>query len=276
MRFVKMEGIGNDFIVTHEVAADRIASVVPHVIKMCDRRRGIGGDGLILILPSDTADFTMRIFNSDGSEPEMCGNGIRCCARYIALKKLSNKKKLQIETLAGMITTELLADGSVKVNMGAPRLEADTIPVALPQGINMMVPLSVDGREFLFTPVSMGNPHAVIYADTLDDDLVLGKGPKIETHPLFPRKTNVEFVKVHSFAEVTMRVWERGCGETQACGTGACAVVVSGILNQLHGKDVTVHLPGGDLQISWSGTTADPVMMTGSAVAVFDGEIAIE
>lgn len=275
MNFDKMEGIGNDFVVTHDYSPDEVAEVAAKAAVICDRRRGIGGDGLIFILRSDRADFRMRIFNSDGSEPEMCGNGIRCCAEYIRRKSLSAAQELSIETLAGIIVVQPGENGSVRVNMGQPRLDAGQIPVTAPRGRAIMMPIVVDGCEYRFTAVSMGNPHAVVYAGELTDDLVLGVGPRIETHQFFPKRTNVEFVNVVSNSEIRMRVWERGCGETQACGTGACAAVVSGILNGLHGKRVTVHLPGGDLKIEWSGDALDPVFMTGPAKTVFSGTYAL-
>jgi diaminopimelate epimerase len=205
----------------------------------------------------------------------MCGNGIRCCAEYIRRKSLSTARELSIETLAGIIGAQPGESGFVRVNMGPPRLDAGQIPVKAPPGKVIMMPLAVDGRDFKFTAISMGNPHAVIYADELTDELVLGVGPRIETHHVFPKRTNVEFIKVVSDSEICMRVWERGCGETQACGTGACAAVVSGILNGLHGRRVTVHLPGGDLQIEWGADPHSPVYMTGPAKTVFSGTYAL-
>lgn len=271
MNFIKMEGIGNDFIVTHGPPAEDDLLVARQAAAVCDRRRGVGGDGLIFILPSERADFRMRIFNSDGSEAEMCGNGIRCCVNYIHRLSLSDSRELAIETAAGIICAERDEDGLVRVDMGPPRLKSKEIPVASSRDRVIMKPLSVDNVTFKITAVSMGNPHAVIYTHTLSDDLVLGFGPRIETHRWFPNRTNVEFVTVLSDTEIRMRVWERGCGETQACGTGACAAAVAGIVNRLHGNRITVHLPGGDLLIEWSGETADPVYMTGPARAVYAG-----
>jgi len=277
MNFIKMEGLSNDFIITHEVNEKDIPAIQNQFVKLCDRRRGIGADGIIFVLKSDTCDFKMRIFNSDGSEPEMCGNGIRCFALYVNLLQLSKLNKLSVETLAGKIITELDENKRVTVNMGAPKLHAADIPVAEGSGPVLMKPLCIENKEFRITCVSMGNPHTVIYPEgELADDLVLGFGPKIETNKFFPRKTNVEFIKILSPKEIQMRVWERGCGETQACGTGACASVVSGIINGLHEKSVTVHLPGGDLDISWSGEEHDPVLMTGPANMVFQGSVQIE
>lgn len=271
-----MQGLGNDFIITHEIADGMVQSVAKQAVWLCDRRRGIGADGVIFVLPSRKADFRMRIFNSDGSEAEMCGNGIRCFALYVRYLQLTNLKKLTIETAAGEIVTEIVNENSVKVNMGAPVFEAARIPVKQESGRIIMKDLQIDDKFFKFTAVSMGNPHVVIYSEELTDELVLDYGKKIEVHPLFPKKTNVEFIKVLSDKEIAMRVWERGCGETQACGTGACASVVSGIVNKLHGNDITVHLPGGTLQIQWSGNVNDSVYMTGPASMVFEGSITID
>lgn len=269
-----MEGLGNDFVVTHEISEDNIELIKNQTIRLCDRRRGIGGDGVICVLPSENHDFKMRIFNSDGSEAEMCGNGIRCFALYTKLLNLTNLSKLSIDTLAGVISTELLDNSLVRVKMSTPILNGPDIPVAASSGTVLMKDLDIGDKTFKINAISMGNPHAVIYVDdTITDELVLGYGPKIETHPFFPKKTNVEFIKVLSSNEIQMRVWERGCGETQACGTGACASVVSGIINKLHGNRVTVHLPGGDLVIEWSGNEKDPVFMTGPATKVFEGTV---
>jgi diaminopimelate epimerase len=275
MNFIKMEGLGNDFIITHDVKEKDISSLQNQIVKLCDRRKGIGADGVIFVLESSVCDYKMRIFNSDGSEAEMCGNGIRCFAIYVNLLDLNSSPKLTIETPAGKKTTEVVGNNRVTVNMGVPVLDAEKIPV-IDTGRVSMKQLLVDNREFAITCVSMGNPHAVIYPDTITDELVLGYGPKIEKHSYFPKKTNVEFVKVLSKNELQMRVWERGCGETLACGTGACATVVSGIINALHDKSVTVHLPGGDLDISWGGEATDPVMMTGPAEVVFEGSVRLD
>lgn len=273
--FQKWHGLGNDFIIpdrTHEHLFPLLQSSAVH---LCDRRKGIGADGLLFLLPSEIADFKMVIINSDGSEAEMCGNGIRCLASYIGRQIFSLQKNLAIETGAGIIKTELLDDTTITVNMGSPRLDASEIPVAGKSGVVLMQRIDVGDREFKFTSVSMGNPHTVIYADLIDDNLVKTIGPQIETNPMFPKKTNVEFITILSDSEILMRVWERGCGETQACGTGACASAVSGILNKLHGNNVTVHLPGGDLLINWSGILSDPVYMTGPAMYVFDGKFEV-
>jgi diaminopimelate epimerase len=272
MKFVKMEGLANDFILTHHVSEENIDAIRKIAPMLCDRRRGIGGDGVILVLPSKTADYRMCIFNADGSEPEMCGNGIRCFALYVQKTGLWKKPGLSVETIAGVIKTEISGD-QIKVTMGAPILDAPLIPVAKQSGQAIMEQLNVDGKNFQVTAVSMGNPHAVIYVDELTDEMVLGYGKKLESHPFFPKRTNVEFVKVLSDKEISMRVFERGCGETMACGTGACASVVSGVINKKHGKSVTVRLPGGDLFIEWDGELSHPVYMTGPAKWVFEGNV---
>ena len=273
MKFVKMEGLGNDFIVTHGLTEEEHNTAINNASLLCDRRKGIGADGVIFILPAETedADYRMSYFNADGGEAEMCGNGIRCFALYLNEMGLSDKKEFFVETLAGLIKTERIGD-DIRVDMGAPVLDADKIPTKKADGQVIMEPIPVENREFRITAVSMGNPHAVIYADQLTDDLVLGFGPKLESHPFFPKKANIEFIKILSDDEIEMRVYERGCGETMACGTGACAAVVAGILNKKHSNKVTVHLLGGDLLIEWDGNPDHSVFMTGPANAVFKGE----
>jgi len=275
MNFVKMEGLGNDFIVTHVNSIEECDEITAVTKKLCDRHFGIGADGVIVLLSSNKADFKLIIFNSDGSEAEMCGNGIRCSSIYISENKLSEKSLLRFETKAGYKTTELLNNGLIKVDMGAPVLESQKIPTTKSSCRVIMHDLQVDCNSFKINAVSMGNPHAVIYVDELTDNLVTICGPKIEKHPFFPQKTNVEFVKVLSNNEIQVRIWERGCGETLACGTGACASVVSGIINNLHGNNVTVHLRGGDLFVDWTGYETDPVFMTGPAKSVFNGSISV-
>jgi diaminopimelate epimerase len=274
LNFLKMEGAGNDFIVVQELSAQRAPSA-ELAVRLCNRRRGIGADGLIVVLPSKSADFQMRIFNSDGSEAEMCGNGIRCCAVYVKIMKLSGKRVLVFETGAGHITAEIVKNGAVRVNMGKPVLSAPQIPTLKVADRVIMEDLYVDRMLFKITAVSMGNPHAVIFDEHLTDELVQVWGPKIEVHPFFPKKTNVEFVKVISDKEIRMRVWERGCGETLACGTGACASVVAGVLNKMLANRVTVHLPGGDLFVEWDGEKTGPVYMTGPANVTFTGSVEI-
>lgn len=271
--FWKMEGIGNDFIVMHGYE-DLVDTIIEQATKLCDRRKGIGADGIIFILHSTTPNclLRMRIINADGSEPEMCGNGIRCFARYALTQGIVSQESFFVETLAGPIGVSVSRD-FVRVNMGPPVLEASKIPTTESGKRIISQKLHAGERVFSITAVSMGNPHCVIYANDLTDDLVLGMGPIIEKNPFFPNKTNVEFILPINDGEIAMRVWERGCGETQACGTGACGAVVAGILNGVHGNAVTVHLPGGDLFIEWSGDEKDPVFKTGPARKVFQGVI---
>ena len=279
MRFTKMHGAGNDYIYincfTEPVPSDPAALAQ----ELSHRHFGIGGDGLVLICPpvSAAADASMRMFNADGSEAEMCGNAIRCVAKYLYDHAIVRKDRLTIDTGRGALTLLLtVADGHVqqaRVNMMAPILESARIPTTLPGAPPLSVPLQVAGRTFEVTCVSMGNPHAVIYVEQPTDELVLGFGPKIERADAFPQRINVEFVQVLSPAEVTMRVWERGSGETLACGTGACAVCVAGVLTGRTERGIRAHLPGGDLELEWSEQD-EAVYMTGPAVEVFSGEIA--
>lgn len=273
MKFIKMHGLGNDFVfldhfsVTPEVDYSVLAK------KLCHRQFGIGGDGLAVILPSEIADVKMRIFNSDGSEPEMCGNAIRCFARYVYDQGIVIDDSMQVETRAGILKLNLtIKEGQVqgvRVDMGEPILRADLIPV-LGEGEPVVgQEIEVLGETYLYTAVSMGNPHCVIFIDyfsALDFERV---GPAIENHPLFPRKTNVEFIQVNSPSELTMKVWERGAGPTLACGTGACAAIVAAVLNQKTERMVTVHLPGGNLFIEWGSD--NHVYMTGPASYAFKG-----
>jgi diaminopimelate epimerase len=242
-------------------------------VVMSDRHKGIGGDGLILICPSETADARMRMFNADGSEAEMCGNGVRCVAKYVYDHGIARKDRLLIETGRGVLPLDLeTAHGKVarvRVNMGAPILEAAKIPTTLAGDPPIRRKLSAAGREFEVTCVSMGNPHCVTFVDKLDDDWVLRVGPEVERHPAFPRRVNAEFIEVVSPRAFHMRVWERGSGETQACGTGACASAVAGVLTGLTERRVLAHLPGGDLELEWS--PAGEVYLTGEAVEVFSG-----
>jgi diaminopimelate epimerase len=274
MEFTKMHGLGNDFVFLDHFSVSQDVDYPELAKKLCHRHFGIGGDGLIVILPSKVADAKMRIINSDGSEPEMCGNGIRCFARYVYDHRVVVHNPMHVETLAGVLTLNLkVQDGEVqgvRVDMGEPILQADLIPV-LGQGEPVVgQTLEVDGSTFLYTAVSMGNPHCVIFVDdyeTLDFERY---GPAIEKHSLFPRKTNVEFIKVDSQRELTMKVWERGAGPTLACGTGACASAVAAVLNRKTERTVTVHLPGGDLLIEWGPD--NHVYMTGPADYLFKGE----
>lgn len=272
IQFTKMHGIGNDFIVV-DCRTNPLSDPKAFAIKYCDRRFGIGADQLLLLYPSTVGDFKMLIFNADGSEVEMCGNGIRCFAKYIWDRKISDKPVLDVETLAGIIRPERAGD-MVKVDMGIPILEPARIPVNLEgTGPVMDHVIEANGRAFNATFVSMGNPHAVIF---LDDDVttfpVDTYGPVIENHDLFPRRINVEFVNKKNDTELVMRVWERGSGITLACGTGATATGIAAMVKQLTQKRVTVHLLGGDLVIEWADN--GHAYMTGPAEEVFEGTIA--
>ncbi|HTU88799.1 MAG TPA: diaminopimelate epimerase [Gemmataceae bacterium] len=275
MHFVKMQGCGNDY-----VYVDCFRQPMPHdppglsrVIS--DRHFGVGGDGLILICPSDKADARMRMYNADGSEAEMCGNGVRCVAKFVYDHGLVRKSPLTIETGRGVLTLDLEVSGGavrqVRVDMGEPILQAERIPTALPGDPPLEAALEVAGETLHVTCVSMGNPHCITFVDAITDEHVLGLGPRIERHAAFPRRVNAEFVHVNRPDDVTMRVWERGSGETLACGTGACAVAVVGHLTGRTQRRITVHLPGGDLQLEWSEKD-NHVYMTGPAVEVFSGE----
>jgi diaminopimelate epimerase len=279
MQFVKMQGIGNDFIVINALESpieeERLEAISR---KVNDRKCGIGGDGLILVLPSKTAHFKMRMFNPDGSEAEMCGNGIRCFAKYVYDRKLHTDTSLSVETLAGVKTLKLLTRSgkveSVRVDMGTPRLKRSEIPMRGEEAERIVgETLKVDGQKFDITAVSMGNPHVVIFEDKLKDIPLAKWGSLIENHKSFPQRTNVHFVSVCSPGEVVMRTWERGAGETLACGTGACAVAVASVLNGKTNRNVELHLPGGDLRVEWTGDNR--VLMTGPAEEVFTGEIAL-
>lgn len=272
MNFTKMHGCANDFVVVSALDILDIAPLVAAVPQMCDRRRGIGADGVIVLLPSVQADFRMRIFNADGSEAEMCGNGIRCLTRYVQANNLSAKKALRFETGAGPIGT-ILHDARVSVDMGWPVLEGNRIPAGDSAEPVVAQELVVNGQTYRLSAVSMGNPHAVIFPDTLSDELVISLGEQIKAHPFFPRSVNVEFVEIMSRSEMRVRVNERGVGETLACGTGACASVVAGILEGRLDHTVTVHLLGGDLKIQWDGSPQCSVFMTGPAEFVFTGVI---
>lgn len=271
LSFVKMHGTGNDFILVDGLR--RKATVTPEEVKkLCRRRMGIGADQLLLLAPSRKADFKMRIYNADGGEVEMCGNGIRCVARYVLDGKLTRKKALEIETMAGIIKPEVLGTGRVKVDMGTPILEGSKIPVKL-SGRVINRSIKVEDKEFRITCVSMGNPHCVIFVDKVGKFAVAAYGPLLEHHPLFPKRMNVEFVERISPREMRMRTWERGTGETAACGTGACAAVVAGVLNSKTEKKARIHLLGGDLDVEWAGD--DHLYLTGNAEEVYRGEISI-
>lgn len=275
MKFTKMQGIGNDY-----VYVNCFQETVEHpgeVAKLVsDRHFGIGSDGLILIKPSDVADFEMDMYNSDGSRGAMCGNGIRCVAKYVYDYGLTDKTSITVNTASGIKYLDLtIEDGKavqIRVNMGAPILEPFKIPVISEKEIVLDEPILADGKEYRITAVSMGNPHVVTYIDDVKGLDIEKIGPQFEHHPIFPDRVNAEFVKVLDRHTVEMRVWERGAGETLACGTGACAVAVASILNGLTEDEVTVKLLGGDLKIYWD-RKENLVYMTGPAEVVFDGEI---
>lgn len=275
--FVKMHGIGNDFPVFDHTrpGAPSIEQIEAAAVRLCDRRFGIGGDGTISILPSETADFAMRMFNPDGSEAEMCGNGIRCFAKYVYDFGLTDKTELSVETLAGIMVVILtIEDGQVaqvRVDMGEPRLERAQLPMEGPSGQVLHEALKLDGELLYITGVSMGNPHIVFFPEQATDELILRVGPKLETHPAFPKRTNVHAAQLVGRDELVMKIWERGAGPTLACGTGACAVGVAAHLNGLTGRDVLIHLPGGDLRIQWG--IDNHVYMTGSATTVYSGTV---
>ena len=276
MRFTKMHGIGNDYVYVDCFAEPLPKDPAALARRIADRHFGVGGDGLILICPSEAgADARMRMFNADGSESEMCGNGLRCVAKYVYDHGLTRADSLRIETGRGILAVDLEVEGGkvdrVRVNMGRPILEAAKIPTRLAGNPPLDVPLVVDGRTLQVTSVSMGNPHCVTYVPAATDDLVLGLGPKIEHHAMFPARVNVEFIEVISPTEVRQRTWERGSGETLACGTGASAVCVAGVLTGRTERKIVNHLRGGDLALEWSAAD-DCVYMTGPAVEVFSGE----
>jgi diaminopimelate epimerase len=274
MRFTKMQGAGNDYVYIDCFAESLPSDPTALARLISDRHFGVGGDGLILVCPSEVADARMRMFNADGSESEMCGNGIRCVAKYVYDHGISNKETLAIETGRGVLSLDLeVVDGlveRVRVDMGRPILKAAEIPTTLPGDPVVRTPLVIGGLTLEVTCVSMGNPHLITYVERLDDDLVLGLGPKIETDPHFPRRVNAEFVEVITPNEVRMRVWERGSGETLACGTGASAVCVAGVLTGRTERKIMAHLPGGDLELEWAADGR--VFMTGPAAEVFSGD----
>lgn len=275
MKFTKMQGLGNDYVYVN-CLKEKIADPPELARKISDRHFGVGSDGLIMINPSDKADFEMEMYNADGSRAEMCGNGIRCVAKYVYDYGLTDKTYISVQTLAGIKYLDLTVENGkvslVKVDMGQPILEPEKIPVASKGSRVVDEPLLVDGKEYRMTCVSMGNPHAVIFVDEDVKNLPLEKiGPSFENHICFPKRVNTEFVRVIDRHTAEMRVWERGSGETLACGTGTCAVAVACVLNGLTEDAITVHLLGGDLYIEWD-REKNTVYMTGPAEAVFDGE----
>ena len=275
VKFTKMHGCGNDYVFidcTKELI-DNPEKVSEYV---SDRHFGIGSDGLILICPSDVADFRMKMYNADGSEGSMCGNGVRCIAKYVYDKGLTDKTNISLETKSGIKYLELTVENEkvvkVKVNMGAPILKPSDIPVKSDKDVFIDELVEVDGVDYRVTCVSMGNPHAVTFVDDTSSIPIEKIGPKFENHPIFPDRVNTEFVQLIGRNEVNMRVWERGSGETLACGTGTCATVVACVLNDKTDDEVMVHLLGGDLFIKYDREN-DTVWMTGPAEIVFEGEI---
>lgn len=271
LKFTKMHGAGNDFIIL-DARRKRIANPGQLAKRLCERHFSIGADGLILIRPSKKADYRMRIFNPDGSEAEMCGNGIRCFAKYLHDRKITKKHLLTVETGAGIIKPEIF-QSQVKVDMGEPQLARPHIPMLGNSEPAINEPLALKDRNVRITAVSMGNPHAVIFVKDLRTYPIEKVGKGVEHHPAFPNRTNVEFVEVLNNRELKVRVWERGVGETLACGTGACASLVASVLNGETEKKAKVRLPGGTLTVEWSEDNS--IFMMGPAEEVFDGVIGL-
>lgn len=276
IEFSKYQGLGNDFILIDNRHSAEPIITPEQAVSMCDRHFGIGGDGVIFVLPGKAdKDYTMRIYNSDGSEPEMCGNGIRCFAKFIADLEGNTEvnKSYKIDTLAGLIVPKLEANGEVTVDMGEPELSASKVPTTLDGGDGKAVdqPLNVADRTWSVTTVSMGNPHCITFVEDSEAIALEQIGPLFEHHEVFPQRTNTEFIQVVKSDYIKMRVWERGAGITLACGTGACASVVAGVLNNKCDRACTVELPGGCLKIDWSAVD-NRVYMTGPATKVFTGK----
>ena len=275
MRFTKMHGIGNDYVYVNcfEEVVEKPSETARFI---SDRHFGIGSDGLILICPSDVADVKMVMYNADGTEAQMCGNGIRCVGKYAYDRGLTDKTTITVETAAGIKTLELTVKNGktefIRVDMGAPILEPQQIPVRAEEMCFVNVPVEVHGKRVAMTAVSMGNPHAVVFVDRTDDLELAKIGLDYENHPLFPERTNTEFVEVVDRNTLKMRVWERGAGETLACGTGACASLVAGVLCGKCEREATLKLLGGELRVFWDADSKH-VFMTGPAEFVFDGEI---
>ena len=271
--FTKMHGAGNDFVVLDGVRG-ALPPIGPLAARLCDRHFGIGADQLLVVRPSRAADFRMEIWNADGSQVEMCANGIRCLFQFVRDHGLASADEIAVETLSGIVRPRFAGPGRVRVDMGRPVLEPSRIPTALGSGEGPVLdaPLEVSGATLRVSCVSMGNPHAVIFVEDPDVAPVAELGPVIEHHPAFPKRVNVEFVTPVSRSRIRQRTWERGSGETYACGTGACAVTVAGVLTGRTARELTLHLLGGDLTIEWEGENA-PVFKTGPAVEVFRGEI---
>lgn len=277
MRFSKMQGAGNDYVYVN-CFEEKIENISETAVKVSDRHFGIGSDGLVLICPSEKADFQMIMYNSDGSQAEMCGNAVRCVGKYVYDRGLTDKKTVTIETLAGIKILNLNIENdvvkTVRVNMGKPVLYPADIPVLSDKNRFIEETVNVDDKDYKVTCVSMGNPHAVVFLDTLKELDIEKIGPKFENHTIFPRRINTEFVEVINKNRLKMRVWERGAGETLACGTGACAVMTAAVLCGKAENKAVIELIGGKLMIEWEGEGSD-VFMTGPAEFVFDGEINI-
>lgn len=275
MKFTKMEGLGNDYIYVN-CFRETVENPEKMAVLYSDRHFGIGSDGMILIKPSEIADFCMDMYNADGSHSEMCGNGIRCVGKYVYDYGLTDKTEITVETLAGIkylkLTTENGKVSQVTVDMGAPELQAAKVPVTWEQEQVLNAPMQINDTVYHMTCVSMGNPHAVMFVDDVKNLPLETIGPLFENHAIFPNRVNAEFIQVLNRKEVNMRVWERGTGETLACGTGACASAVACILNHKTEDSITLHLLGGDLQVRWD-RSENKVYMTGPARVVFDGEI---
>lgn len=286
IKFTKMHGCGNDYVYINGAEVKLDPDKKPDIVRfLSDRHFGIGGDGVIFINPSDVADFEMEMWNADGTRAEMCGNGIRCVAKYVYDHSLTDSKEISIVSagkIKYLILTTEKSDKTqrgeevvkVRVNMGSPILTPADIPVDIDGDTAINVPISVQGKEYKMTCVSMGNPHAVIFMDGVADLDLEKIGPDFENHKLFPKRTNTEFVEITDRANVNMRVWERGTGETLACGTGSCATAVACVLNNLTDDKVNVHLLGGTLEIEWD-REANLIYMTGPATTVFEGEITV-
>lgn len=276
LRFTKMHGLGNDYV--YVSTFDQTVANAPGLArKIADRHRGVGGDGLILIAPpsSDDADVRMEMYNADGSRAEMCGNGIRCVAKYAYERGLSRRNPMRVATDRGVLELELTLDAAervseIRVDMGEPILDPKLIPVSLSGSRIVATPLPMDGQVLMVTCVSMGNPHAVFFCEQLASVPIKTWGARLETHPVFPQRANIHFVQVMKPNAVKMATWERGAGVTQACGTGAAAVCVAGVLNRLTERAITAHLPGGSLKLEWSAQN-NHVYKTGPATDVFDG-----
>lgn len=274
LKFTKMQGCGNDFMVL-DMVSQHFKIRPQHIRKWADRNLGVGFDQLLLVEPPNTphADFRYRIFNGDGQEVEQCGNGARCFAKFVRDSRLTQKKRLKVETRRGIIELEVLDKQLIRVDMGQPRLEPAQIPFVAPERLNCYS-LDIDGKGYEISAISMGNPHAVMLVEDLALAPVETLGPRIESHPDFPERTNAGFMQIISRTEIRLRVYERGAGETLACGSGACAAVVAGRLRGLLDQEVTVHLRGGDLKIFWEGA-GNTVKMTGPCSRVYEGRVYI-